>query len=137
VDAQDLIAWRNAMGWTQNQAADEIGVSRRTYQSLEAGAAAVPRPYELACAALSMIAEKIEIPVYQWPDGSFTTNGSILEGAKLLGHVLAPIGSTVGKDEGGKDALAVPALPNLVRLGNAMAHGQNSTWLLGWKPFPN
>lgn len=33
----DVLAWRERMGWTQEQAAEALGVSRPTYQRLERG----------------------------------------------------------------------------------------------------
>jgi len=49
----DLRAWRSAMGYTQQQAAKELGVSLRTVKAWEAGFAAPPAFLALACAALS------------------------------------------------------------------------------------
>ena len=62
VDAQDLIAWRKAMGWTQERAADQLGVSRRTYQSLESGSDAVPIVYTLACTHLASAGLDSDMP---------------------------------------------------------------------------
>lgn len=49
----DLRAWRAAMGYTQQQAAQALGVSLRTVKSWEAGFAAPPAFLSLACAALA------------------------------------------------------------------------------------
>ena len=49
----DLRAWRAAMGYTQPQAAQALGVSLRTVKSWEAGFAAPPAFLALACAALA------------------------------------------------------------------------------------
>lgn len=49
----DIRAWRSAMGYTQQQAAKELGVSLRTVKAWEAGFAAPPAFLALACAALA------------------------------------------------------------------------------------
>ena len=49
----DLRAWRAAMGYTQPQAAQALGVSLRTVKAWEAGFAAPPAFLPLACAALA------------------------------------------------------------------------------------
>ncbi len=36
-----LKAWRTRMGWTQKKAAEELGISKRHYQMLEAGGSPV------------------------------------------------------------------------------------------------
>ena len=48
-----LRAWRECMGYTQQQAAAALGVSLRTVKSWEAGFAAPPAFLALACAALA------------------------------------------------------------------------------------
>lgn len=48
-----LRAWRASMGYTQQQAAAELGVSLRTVKAWEAGFAAPPAFLALACAALA------------------------------------------------------------------------------------
>lgn len=49
----DFRAWRATMGCTQQQAAQELGVSLRTIKAWEAGFAAPPAFLALACAALA------------------------------------------------------------------------------------
>lgn len=49
----DLRAWRAAMGYTQPQAAQALGVSLRTIKAWEGGETAVPAIVPLACAALA------------------------------------------------------------------------------------
>jgi len=48
-----LRAWRECMGYTQQQAAQALGVSLRTVKAWEAGFAAPPAFLALACAALA------------------------------------------------------------------------------------
>ena len=48
-----LRSWRSAMGYTQQQAAQALGVSMRTVKAWEAGFAAPPAFLPLACAALA------------------------------------------------------------------------------------
>lgn len=49
----DLRAWRAAMAYTQQQAAQALGVSLRTIKAWEAGFADPPAFLALACAALA------------------------------------------------------------------------------------
>lgn len=49
--AADLRAWQDAMGLTQQQAAEALGVSWATYKRYLVGE--VPRSIGLACAALA------------------------------------------------------------------------------------
>lgn len=54
--AEEVIGWRESLGYSQRQAAGALGVGRRTIQQYEAGAgAAVPRYFTLACLAVSML----------------------------------------------------------------------------------
>jgi len=46
-------AWRASMGYTQQQAAQALGVSLRTIKAWESGFAAPPAFLALACAALA------------------------------------------------------------------------------------
>lgn len=48
----DMRAWRSAMDYTQQQAAQALGVSLRTVKAWEAGFASPPAFLALACAAL-------------------------------------------------------------------------------------
>lgn len=48
----DLHAWRKRLDFTQVEAADALGRSRRSYQRLEDGTAPISRETELACAAI-------------------------------------------------------------------------------------
>ncbi len=54
----ELRIWRVGMGWSQERAAEELGVSRRTYVAWEKNGAT--RLVELATKALSLRAE--------WPE---------------------------------------------------------------------
>lgn len=56
----ELRVWRVGMGWSQERAAEELGVSRRTYQGWEASS--TTRIVELATKALSLQAE--------WPEAA-------------------------------------------------------------------
>lgn len=49
----DLRAWRAHMDYTQQRAAQELGVSLRTIKAWESGFAAPPEFLALACAALA------------------------------------------------------------------------------------
>lgn len=46
-----LIAFRKRMGWSQTQAAEELGCSRRALQTYEQPGGKVPKVVALACAA--------------------------------------------------------------------------------------
>jgi len=57
--AEELKLWRQRMGWIQQKAADELGVTKTTYQALERGTSfATGKPVKidkrtiLACTAL-------------------------------------------------------------------------------------
>lgn len=51
----DVRAWRDRMGWTQREAAEQLGVSLSMYRLYEYGEYAPPRPVELAMAALQQL----------------------------------------------------------------------------------
>jgi len=61
VTPEEFRAWRRRMGWTQAEAARQLGISRRHVVSLEQGrhadgrAATIERYTELACAALERL----------------------------------------------------------------------------------
>ncbi|WP_168403380.1 helix-turn-helix domain-containing protein [Erwinia amylovora] len=57
----DLILWRRGLNWTQERAAEKLGISRTSLVKYEAGAA-VPRTIELSTIALSL---KEEWPVLE------------------------------------------------------------------------
>lgn len=57
----ELKLWRTGLGWTQEQAAKEFGISMRTYIRYEHGNP--PRAIELAIQALSLAALLPEIDV--------------------------------------------------------------------------
>lgn len=46
---EDLKAWRDRMGWTQEKAASVLGISRRAYISREQPGASISRETVLAC----------------------------------------------------------------------------------------
>jgi transcriptional regulator with XRE-family HTH domain len=57
---EDFKAWRKAMGWTQTEAAIELGISRGSVELYERGSrredgrpVEIPRTVALACAALT------------------------------------------------------------------------------------
>lgn len=47
-----FVAWRKALGWTQDEAARQIGLTRKSIQRYEWGEAPIPRYVQLACWAL-------------------------------------------------------------------------------------
>lgn len=46
---EDLRAWRERMGWTQEKAANVLGISRRAYITREQPGASLSRETVLAC----------------------------------------------------------------------------------------
>lgn len=52
---EQLKAWRERMQWTQQQAADKLGITVKNYWAHEAGQSklGIPRTIALACAALA------------------------------------------------------------------------------------
>lgn len=56
----ELRVWRVGMGWSQERAAEELGVGRRTYLMWEKSGPANPTLVKLATTALSLRAE--------WPE---------------------------------------------------------------------
>jgi len=46
---EDLKAWRGRMGWTQAEAADVLGISRRAYGTREQPGTPISRETVLAC----------------------------------------------------------------------------------------
>lgn len=65
---QELKEWRTRMGWIQQKAADELGITRAWYQQMEKGKRAVTnepvtieRRTYLACMAL----EHLNLPAVQ------------------------------------------------------------------------
>lgn len=55
--ANELRAWRKALGWSQSRAAQALGVSLRAYQDRENGTAAVRHETALACAWVKLYGE--------------------------------------------------------------------------------
>jgi hypothetical protein len=49
----DLRAWQAHMGYTQQQAADALGINRVSYARLLAGGSVIDKRTALACAALT------------------------------------------------------------------------------------
>lgn len=70
----ELRLWRIGMGWTQEQAADELGVTLRGYQNWEKPRNEVSRTVELAAGMLSV--HRV------WPDITRTINNISL----IAGH---------------------------------------------------
>jgi len=73
---QEFKAWREAMGFTQQAAADAIGVSIQSVRLYEKGVrpGADPRPVEipktvaLACAAIAYGMSEADALVQEWPE---------------------------------------------------------------------
>jgi transcriptional regulator with XRE-family HTH domain len=57
-----LIAWRKRMNLNQTEAAEAIGISRRSLHTYEKGEAEIPKYVGLACAAIAL-----GIPEYPEP----------------------------------------------------------------------
>ena len=55
-------AWRKHMGFSQQEAAEALGASRRALQNYEKSEEAMPRTIELACAALALGIRSYEGP---------------------------------------------------------------------------
>lgn len=51
----DIVAWRNAHNWNQRDAAETLGITRRTIQRWEASTEALPAYVSLACAQVDAI----------------------------------------------------------------------------------
>lgn len=49
---EQLRQWRRDMGWTQEEAARQLGRGTRSYEYLESGASTIKRETALACEAL-------------------------------------------------------------------------------------
>lgn len=65
---EELLQWRNQMGFTQRQAAEALGMTQPNYCDLEHGknprtgnARPINRRTELACAALAAGIKKLEL----------------------------------------------------------------------------
>lgn len=56
--AADLKAWRARLGYSQGDAADQLGVTRRAVAYYEAGARPIPRTVALLAAAIETLAAK-------------------------------------------------------------------------------
>ena len=54
----DLLAWRKALGLTQQGAANLLGVHRVTYTRYETGAQELPKMLAMACLSLKQIMGK-------------------------------------------------------------------------------
>lgn len=53
MDAPGFLSWRKALQYTQEEAAEKLGVSRATIQNWEKGITRVPTMVELACHVLT------------------------------------------------------------------------------------
>jgi transcriptional regulator with XRE-family HTH domain len=53
-NAAHLASWREAMGFSQREAAEALGCSRNAFAGWESGEARVPRYIVLACAAVAL-----------------------------------------------------------------------------------
>ncbi len=56
---EDLRAWRERLGITQQQAANALGITRRGYVKREGGKAPIDREAELACRYLEEHPEEV------------------------------------------------------------------------------
>jgi transcriptional regulator with XRE-family HTH domain len=56
--AADLKAWRASHGWSQKRAAEEIGISERSFLAYEKAGAEVPRYVYLSTYALDALAKE-------------------------------------------------------------------------------
>ena len=54
MDGESFKAWRQGKGWSQQRAADELGVTKRSVIYWEKGTHPVTRLVELACEALDV-----------------------------------------------------------------------------------
>lgn len=62
----ELVKWREHMGWTQKQAREQLDLTDNAYRALERkGKEAVSKRTELACLALYLGPEKIVMPWLQ------------------------------------------------------------------------
>jgi DNA-binding XRE family transcriptional regulator len=53
MEKETLRAWRKARALTQREAADTVGISRRSWQDYEAGVSPIPLAIAYACRAIS------------------------------------------------------------------------------------
>src|SRR5258708_1983631 len=53
MDMWDFLKWRRTLGYTQEEAADKLGVHRGTIQHWERGITRVPQAVDLACEELT------------------------------------------------------------------------------------
>lgn len=51
MNADELRLWREIMGWTQERAAEALGMSLRQYQHMESGNVGIGKRTELSCGA--------------------------------------------------------------------------------------
>ena len=66
---EEFAAWRNHLGWTKKRAAEEIGISPESIANYERGArpegkVVIPKPVELACAALALGINRFSTSIY-------------------------------------------------------------------------
>ncbi len=54
MDAREIIAWRERLGWSLTQAAEALGVERRTYVRYEASDRPIARPIEKLCRLIEL-----------------------------------------------------------------------------------
>jgi DNA-binding XRE family transcriptional regulator len=53
MDKREFLRWRRALGYTQEEAAEKLGVVRGTINNWERGVARIPQAVELACHELT------------------------------------------------------------------------------------
>jgi len=54
----DLREWRKALRWSQQRAAEALGISVRAYQDRENGNAAIKRETAIACAWIKLYGDR-------------------------------------------------------------------------------
>ena len=140
---QQFRSWRSAMGWTQQQAADALGMSKSTVELYESGKrrdnnqpVEIPKVVALACAALRT--EKgddpaLEVHLQEWHDAAAAKYASLLRSyddgefiAKNHFHFSYGIAHT----EGGE--LDPSRLVDDLRIMNEQVHDRVRT---GWTMF--
>src|SRR5262249_46741365 len=84
MDAAELKNWRKALGLSQSQAAEELGVQRSTFQNWELEYVPIPRTTELACETVAkrmkqrpdfgpVILVYTDRPIWPGPEGKHET----------------------------------------------------------------
>ncbi len=141
--SQEFRDWRVAMGFTQQEAADELGISKSTIELYESGKrrdtkepVVIPKMVELACAALRRVSRddpSLELSVQKWHEAAARRYESLLqhqEGGEFLtenGFHLS-----YGIESAGKQELDPAKLTDILRRANDEVHDLVRT---GWSMF--